>query len=797
MNPLNPFTYYRRHKGQALLLLVLVGSLTLGVFVMVGIMSTAVGSVLHQFHHLTRVSRMLAGEALDPGSVAQIRAHPGVAAVVPENGLTIAFPSWGGLHARPVLGVMEDDLQHVMEACDLRLKEGRMIGPRSAEIMLSEEIVDALDLHIGDQIGHEVHQDYYASITTELTLVGILESIPSETGPDIQVGIASYEYLAGHEAYQPRLFNLLIIPRQDSRTEVDRFVQTLIDGSGGAASVRLETFDGEADRWLQVGRIVSAMHVLADVVVAASAALAVGMVNRIAVARRLPELGVLHAVGHQKPRLVRRLVLETVAMVGIAWGGGLMISVALSLLLNATPLAAGGPAVDLASPAPFLFTLAIPIAVIGWVGISVRRVMNRLDTIAIVERGKLSMEDTTKGRGEARSRLRPLSSWLFFLRHRRRGLALLLTTGLMVLGVAFPPFVITMMVDSSWPLQVSYSSHASIVSPRDTYQAVNADVLAQIRGHPGVAHVIPARALSMVANASQPTSLPVYAVREGDLQALLDLYGMTIGEGELMKPGADQVVLTRALAQNRGLGVGDTIGRPVNEMDGMPTTMTVSGLLDSTTPGLVERAGYRVPATPRWAGFASYEFVERHERYTAAPLHALVVPAKGREAEVEAWLEENIVSSRVAVQTFGTSYSALKDFSRFTMGFLALTESILALVAAGALAILNYLFVTQRRDEFGVLYAVGHSRAGLIGRTLRESAGIAGGAWGVGAACCLALVLGAQIGVFAPRGMSLDLFNPLPWLFTLPIPLAVVMASASTISWALSRLDPVAVIERR
>jgi hypothetical protein len=45
--------------------------------------------------------------------------------------------------------------------------------------------------------------------------------------------------------------------------------------------------------------------------------------------------------------------------------------------------------------------------------------------------------------------------------------------------------------------------------------------------------------------------------------------------------------------------------------------------------------------------------------------------------------------------------------------------------------------------------------------------------------------------------MTLSLTNVTPWLFTLPIPVAVIGASAGTIAWALSRLDPVAVIERR
>jgi ABC-type lipoprotein release transport system permease subunit len=806
MNPLSPFAYYRRHKRAALLLLVLIGSLTLGVFMLVGAMSAGAESTIYPYHYLTRMSRILAGEVLESGTVAQIRAHPDVAAVLPENGLSINFPAYGSVQSRPVLGVDGADLELVMETCDLRLKEGRLIDPRAAEVILSEELVRALGLQIGDVIGHDIDEDLYPTITTELTLVGILESIPSEARPDLQVGFVSYEYLEGHEAYQPRLFNLLIIPRPDRRVAVNDFAAALTNGSGGTTSVHLETFKGETETWQQVGKAISGMYTLADVVVAVSAALVVGMVNRIAIARRLPELGLLHAVGHEKHRLVRRLVLETGVIVCGGWGAGLLLSVTFSLLLNTTSFAAAVPAIDLTSPVPFLFTMPIPFAVVGWVGVSVNRVLNQLDTIAIVERGKLSMEEAGDKGHEARSRkqrathstLSPLSSWVFYLRHRRRGFALLVSTGLMVLGVAFPPFITTMMTDATWPLQISYSSHASIVSPAPTYQSVAPAVLAQIRDHPGVAHVIPVRVLSMMANAVPVESpLPVYAVREGDMQTLLDVYGLRVGEGELVRPRSGQIVLTRALAQNRGLSVGDAVGRPVNEMDSMPTALTIAGLLDSATPGLAEREGYPVPATPRWAGFASYEFVEDHERYSAAPMHALVIPVEGRAVEVEAWLEENIASPQVAVETFGTRYRYVQEFMRIAMLFLVITESILAVVAAVALAILNYIFVTQRRDEFGILHAVGHGRAGLIVRTVRESVGIAGAAWLFGAACCLALLLGAHAIVYAPRGMSLDLTNTVPWLFTLPIPLAVVVASAGTIAWALSRLDPVAVIERR
>jgi len=243
MNPLSPFTYYVRHKGQALLVLVLIGSLTLGVHAMVSLTDVTFETMRHSVHYLTRMSRLLASEGpsigmqsqisssatLAPGIAAQIRAHPGVAAVLPENSLYVGVPV-GVVVPIPVLGVTEADLPAVMEACDLRLKAGRLISPRAGEIVLSEELARALDLRIGDHVSYEINADYYQTMATELTLVGILESVPSDAGPEVRAGFVPYEYLDGHEFYQPRATNWLIIPRPGSRIAVNDFASTLIEG---------------------------------------------------------------------------------------------------------------------------------------------------------------------------------------------------------------------------------------------------------------------------------------------------------------------------------------------------------------------------------------------------------------------------------------------------------------------------------------------------------------------------------------------------------------------------------------
>jgi len=151
----------------------------------------------------------------------------------------------------------------------------------------------------------------------------------------------------------------------------------------------------------------------------------------------------------------------------------------------------------------------------------------------------------------------------------------------------------------------------------------------------------------------------------------------------------------------------------------------------------------------------------------------------------------------VNVETLGTIYRAWQITTQTGQIVIGISLTVLTTVASLGLAILNAISFAQRRDEFGILYAAGHNRAKLIMRALRENASIMVVAWLTGAAICIAGLWFAQATLYAPLGTSLDWTNLTPWLFTLPIPIVVAAAGAGTIAWALSRLDPVAIIERR
>jgi len=616
VNPLSPVTYYRRHKHSALLLIGVVALLTLGVYMMVSVTDSILEGVYYSQHYLTRLSQVSAEGGLDPEVIARIRAHPDIAHVISENGMYIGVPWMGTPLLFPALGVTETDLPVVMAACDLRLKEGRLIEPRTGEIVLSEELASALDLRIGDRISRASDERFYEPFVTELTVVGILESVlstgsgrvpstefipsevevfgtgPSDVAPSVRAAFVSYEYIASHELYGPRLPSLLVIPHEGRKAAVDDFLETLVANAGGSPHIHVKTYAGEAEFLARAQQGGYGFYGFVDCLVAGTATLVVAAVNQISITRRLPEIGLLHALGYRKCRLIRRLVLEVAVVASSGWGTGLALSLLLSAWLNNSSYAPQGWALNPISLAPFLFTVPIPLTVVTFTGLGVNRTFNRLDAVAIIERGKLSVEAEQRQPVIKRSsprpfgfaQARPLSFITFYARHRRRGLMSFIAIGLMVLGVAFPAFIMATYNDGNVPFMISYLRHASIVSPVQVYGTIDPEAIAQIRAHPVTAHVVPVKPLSLRVNVPASVfgeiGMPIYAVREDDLPTLIDVYGMFLSDGRLPHPRSNEIVLSSALALNRGVRVGDKVGQPVYERDGIPTEMVVVGILE-------------------------------------------------------------------------------------------------------------------------------------------------------------------------------------------------------------------------
>jgi hypothetical protein len=283
------------------------------------------------------------------------------------------------------------------------------------------------------------------------------------------------------------------------------------------------------------------------------------------------------------------------------------------------------------------------------------------------------------------------------------------------------------------------------------------------------------------------TEANVYGVSESDLPRLLELYGLHVGQGRMPQPRSNEILISAAVAANRGLHVGDVIGGKTGSddtlvVDYLPVEMVVAGILAPDRP---------------WINFASYEYLQSHELTASEKPNLLIIPRRGQKQALDDWLEHSLDPTRVHVITHAIKEREFKEMMTTTVLILASLEYMIAAVAAIALATLNHIFFTQRKQEFGILNAIGRSRRWLVLRTMKETGGMLSIAWVIGALVCAGGLLAVQNLVYGPRSLSVNFFNPMPWMLSMSLPLTVILISTGTIAWMLSKLDAVSIVERR
>jgi len=233
---------------------------------------------------------------------------------------------------------------------------------------------------------------------------------------------------------------------------------------------------------------------------------------------------------------------------------------------------------------------------------------------------------------------------------------------------------------------------------------------------------------------------------------------------------------------------------------GDPDRPAYPGAMDLPTEFVISGILARSPDVENWLSFVSLEYLQDHEAYPGigdAVLRLLVVPKPGQKAAMDDWLENELATGQVTAVTYRQALAQVRKETRTQMLTIALIESVVAVVAALTLAVLNYISLSQRRSEYGVLHALGHGRLQLVWRAVQETALTTGTAWALSAVLCLAGLFYLRFGLFGPLGLGLNLFNLEPWSFTWPIPVAVLATTSATIARTLSSLDVVSIIEGR
>lgn len=278
---------------------------------------------------------------------------------------------------------------------------------------------------------------------------------------------------------------------------------------------------------------------------------------------------------------------------------------------------------------------------------------------------------------------------------------------------------------------------------------------------------------------------PIIALREEVRAAFMAKVDSRLIRGVLPARGSDGVVLHEAVVRARGMTLGQEFGRLVDKSDSTPGKFTLVGIL----------------AGDARVGVADYDYASRPLFVLARRDPFQVIYAlPDRKSESDAYLHAaQDADEESAFRVVDAAYVRARldqtmENLPLVIGFI--TASV-AIIVALVVSLLNVIAFQVRVDEFGLLLALGHRRARLVRKLSWETGIVAASGWICGLGLGLLGVALYDHFALEPKGIVMQLVDPLPLLFSLSVPVLSMLTGAVALGRRLHRMDPVAVIQRR
>ncbi|RMG25343.1 MAG: ABC transporter permease [Armatimonadetes bacterium] len=371
----------------------------------------------------------------------------------------------------------------------------------------------------------------------------------------------------------------------------------------------------------------------------------------------------------------------------------------------------------------------------------------------------------------------PLAPYIFLLRNPARSVPITIVIALAVLLICG----IVALVHSI-PLSVreiyGYSRNFSAALPRSDPSYLPT-LEAQLSESPvPIERVLKIRvAFFNVRSIVGKLPFVLHGLKPEDAAFLRQRMGLSQLTGRLPAVGAPEAVITRPIAVNLGLDIGDELLRPDDPQNYSPQPVRVVGIHESDY----------------WFAYGDYTYVAQNH---FPPVDDLVIVAKD-QPRFDRWAVERFKGTKARILTHAELLRETDESLAVLLQLLSVVIGMLVVVVTVMIGLFINIYLSQRITEFGLLQAIGFTRGFLARRAGVEASIIVIGAWLLGVLVSVGVLWIVKITLMDPRAYFLD---PLDWYgiaYTLPLPLAVLLASFLTIRIRFARFDPVEVIERR
>lgn len=270
-------------------------------------------------------------------------------------------------------------------------------------------------------------------------------------------------------------------------------------------------------------------------------------------------------------------------------------------------------------------------------------------------------------------------------------------------------------------------------------------------------------------------------IRTEDRDYFMKKLGIKLVEGNLPEEGKNEIAVNKDIAKNRHLKIGDKVGDGVNRFDSIPGVYKITGLLDSEPTISLLSANDSI-----YPGYKNEQMILKMGFY--------VFPKDGKKAAMDTYME-SLPQSKADISTMSI---VSKDFER-NLGSLKVIDviSILAIVVmVVTVGSSKYAQYINRKEELGLLNAVGYNKSQILIRTSKEViiVNLLGFIFGAALGIIMSYVLAG--GLWEPVGAKGFLYTTKGFIEGALVPLFTILFSIIPINNLINKLDPIKMIEK-
>jgi ABC-type lipoprotein release transport system permease subunit len=373
--------------------------------------------------------------------------------------------------------------------------------------------------------------------------------------------------------------------------------------------------------------------------------------------------------------------------------------------------------------------------------------------------------------------IKPLSAWMYYRNNQKKVIVVFIVTFLSVFLQSALLVLATTMINFIQAATIEpYSLLTGIIINSNHYKETRNHLRRLLDQNQAVSKVVPVGSIETSAYGLNYAT--VLLLKAKDIKPVIDYLNLTLIKGRLPTPGSHDVILHWKLAANKGLKIGDHFGSKISQSELSEGEYRLVGLLDGKSI----------------IGFSDLDtYCSEHQLSEYDPMD-LIIPQKGRIAQVKIYIEylarkDNRLSTLIAYEV-----SHRNVINSIIMALNAIYLMITGIVAV-CVSFLFYIYFFQRRSEFGLLEALGHTRQMVVGKAFLEIAGInlLGFMGGLVVAVLSEWALSSFI--LMDRGLPLVLWDQSYAFKLISTPLFVTFISLLPVWRMLKKVDPIAIIE--